>query len=302
MSALTYEIRDPSSPVARWMVEMFPHVREVQAAFRAGAGQAKVFPSPAVAAGTQGAAIDWWLRMLVAPAVDVTLPLIGLRTRRVACVPAGLQLLRQMGAFDAAGQLRPVVPAQHAARPDEWWARVCYAMALLVELYRAFSVDGSRLQQLIATSGAQDLLALANADEVADLMAMRDLARDHLLPYLPSGPVFTGMTFDGSADLAADADLLTGGMLVEFKAGKGGSPRKGRHPPGVAGPRGPVPAARLRPDGLPRYVQGTQRGRVRRALRLPRHLVTAQADQPGGRRSRSAAAYPAPAVRTSATR
>jgi hypothetical protein len=42
--------------------------------------------------------------------------------------------------------------------PDEWWARVCYALALLVELYRALVVDGSRLQRLDATSRADDLL------------------------------------------------------------------------------------------------------------------------------------------------
>jgi hypothetical protein len=33
------------------------------------------------------------------------------------------------------------------------------------------------------------------------------------------------MTFDGSADLNADADLIAGGMLVDFKAGQGGKPR-----------------------------------------------------------------------------
>lgn len=34
------------------------------------------------------------------------------------------------------------------------------------------------------------------------------------------------MTFDGSHDLNADADLIAGGMLVDFKAGQGGKPRK----------------------------------------------------------------------------
>ena len=60
---------------------------------------------------------------------------------------------------------------------------------------------------------------------VTDLIAMRDLARQRLLSALPSGPVITGMTFDGSADLNADADLIAGGVLVDFKASQGGSPR-----------------------------------------------------------------------------
>jgi hypothetical protein len=42
----------------------------------------------------------------------------------------------------------------------------------------------------------------------------------------PAGPVATGPTFDGSRDLNADADLIAGGMLVDMKAGQGGSPRK----------------------------------------------------------------------------
>lgn len=62
--------------------------------------------------------------------------------------------------------------------------------------------------------------------EVADLLAMRDLATERLLAGLPTGQVATGMTFDGSHDLNADADLIAGGMLVDFKAGQGGKPRK----------------------------------------------------------------------------
>ncbi|MFY1702639.1 hypothetical protein ACN28G_12985 [Micromonospora sp. WMMA1923] len=71
----------------------------------------------------------------------------------------------------------------------------------------------------------QTRLALANADEVADLVAMRDLAVVRLLPALSAGRVVTGPTFEGSADLNADADLIVGGMLVDFKAGQGGRPR-----------------------------------------------------------------------------
>jgi hypothetical protein len=96
----------------------------------------------------------------------------------------------------------------------------------MVELYRAAMVDNSRLQRLDENSRAADLLELANDAEVADLIAMRDLARERLIPALPTGTVATGMTFDGSADLAADADLIAGGVLIDFKAGQGGTPRK----------------------------------------------------------------------------
>jgi hypothetical protein len=164
--------------------------------------------------------------MLVDPAPSVDLALTGLRSRRAPGVQAGAELLRDLGAIDRGGnELGPIDPSQFADRSDEWWARVCYALALLVELYRAPMVERSRLMLLSRNSGADDLLALANEDEVADLIAMRDLAREHLLPALPAGPVFTGSTFDGSADLNADADLIAGGVLVDFKAGQGGKPR-----------------------------------------------------------------------------
>ncbi len=226
MSSLTYEVSDLSSPVAVWLRSKFPYYKGIQAAYRVDAGPARIVPSTAVATRTQGAAIDWWLRMLVDPTPSLALPLVGLQVQRVPCVPAGLELLSELGGFDRDGTLRPGHLVQLADRPDEWWARACYALALLVELYRAVSIAGSRLMSLTSSSRATDLLGLANDEEVADLIAMRDLARKRLLPALPTaGPVASGMTFEGSSDLAADADLIVGGILVEFKASQGSKPR-----------------------------------------------------------------------------
>ncbi|WP_433797003.1 hypothetical protein [Actinoplanes sp. CA-252034] len=45
------------------------------------------------------------------------------------------------------------------------------------------------------------LLDLALDVEVSDLIAMRDLARQTVVPALSAGPVFSRRTFDGSADL-----------------------------------------------------------------------------------------------------
>jgi len=227
MSALTYEVKDAQSPVAVWLRTTFPEFKEVQTAFRVAAGPQRVLMPATVAPGTQGAAIDWWLRMLVDRAVSIDLPLAGLLSQRAPCMRAGMELLLELGGGTGRGRetVGVMQPARFADRPDEWWARVCYALALLVELYRAMSVDNSRLMQLTASSRAADLLALTNGAEVADLIAMRDLARQRLLPGLPAAPVTSGMTFDGSEDLNADADLIAGGMLVDFKAGQGGKPR-----------------------------------------------------------------------------
>ncbi|MFG1913014.1 hypothetical protein [Kribbella sp. NPDC048928] len=232
MSALTDEVRDPASPVALWLRATFPGHKEVQASFRVAAGPQQLLMPATVVPGTQGAAIDWWLRMLVDESVALRLPLGGLMKRSGPWMAAGLELLSELGGrraqVDTAGA-RPTVgalaPARFADRPDEWWARVCYALALLGELFRAASLEHSRLMSLTAASRAGDLLALANDAEVADLIAMRDLACKQLLPRLPDGPVTSGMTFEGSADLNADGDVIAGGMLVDFKAGQGGKPR-----------------------------------------------------------------------------
>ncbi|MFG1893461.1 hypothetical protein ACGFIP_05585 [Micromonospora zamorensis] len=222
MPALTSEVKNTKSPVARWLRATFPHHHDVQADYREAAGLARVLWSPAVALGTQGTAIDWWLRFLIDPAPSVRLAVAGLRSGRAPCERAGLELLHDLGAVDDdSDHAWPIRPARFRDRSDEWWARMSYALALLVELYRAARVDGSRLMQLGPGTQAPDLLALANDEEVADLIAMHDLAVEQLLPRLPSGPVATGPTFEGSADLNADADLIVGGVLVDFKATQG---------------------------------------------------------------------------------
>lgn len=185
-------------------------------------------PSEAVALGTQGGAIDWWLRLLIDQRVSLELPIRGLWGHRSSFDRAGRELLELLC------PRRPTIlePALHAGQTDEWWARVCYALSLLVEQYRSPMSTGSRLFTLSQRSSAEDLLALANDDEVADLIAMRDLARKQLLPQLPVGEVHSGPSFDGSAYLAADADLIVAGLLIDCKASRG---RAGTRALAVAG-------------------------------------------------------------------
>ncbi len=230
MSALTYEIKDPRSPVAVWLRERFPHHQEIQVAFRSAAGPIQVPPPPGAVLGTQGAAIDWWLRFLVDPAPRLDLALAGLtRHRDLPYVKPGLRLLAEVGVIESgSATVTAMDPTRFNDLPDEWWARLSYALALLVELVRMApaGVEHSRLMLLRPTSRSSELLGLCTDAEVADLIAMRDLARGQLLPALPVGAVHTGMTFDGSQDLHADADLIAGGMLVDFKASQGGNPRQ----------------------------------------------------------------------------
>ncbi|WP_327006937.1 hypothetical protein OHA72_06420 [Dactylosporangium sp. NBC_01737] len=231
MSSLTAAVQQAESPVGQWMRATFPHLGPLRQGVREAAGGLMVAPSTAVALGTQGAAIDWWLRLLIDRRVSLELPMRGLWDRGAGFDGAGRELL------DVLCPRRPTIlePAVHASETDEWWARVCYALALLVERFRNPVITGSRLFTLSRGSTAADLLALANDDEVADLIAMRDLALSHLLPRLTAGTVHTGPTFDGSAYLGADADLVADGVLIDFKAGCGGKPRRdGTRSPALA--------------------------------------------------------------------
>ncbi len=153
MSALTYEVADLNSPVCVWLRSRFPDHKEIQAGYRAAAGTARVLPSPEVALQTQGAAIDWWIRFLADPAPTLGLALSGLaEIQGLPCFRAGMRLLAGLGGIDRNLTVTAVDPARFADRGDEWWARVCYALALLTEPRRAYSIEGSRLMQLDAGS------------------------------------------------------------------------------------------------------------------------------------------------------
>jgi len=217
---MTSEIDNPRSPVAIWLKRTFPNYAQTQSAYRAAAGVVKVLPTAAVALQTQGSAIDWWLRFLIDSTPSVKIARLGLRRlRQHPCVAAGAELLDQIAEA-------PPLSGRSAWRTDEWWARASYALALLVEPVRTPMFEGSRLMQLRSGCDADALLALANGDEVGDLITMKSLASARLLPLLPAGPVFSGATFDGSVDLNADADVIVGGVLVDFKASRGGRPRQ----------------------------------------------------------------------------
>jgi len=102
MSALTYEVKDRQSPVAAWLSTTFPECKEIQNKFRIEAGPQQVTMPIGVAPGTQGAAIDFWLRMLVDPKPSLVLPLIGLFSGRAPYMSAGKELLAEL-----AGGTRP---------------------------------------------------------------------------------------------------------------------------------------------------------------------------------------------------
>jgi hypothetical protein len=205
----------------------------------AGLAPIELRPGAKIAYGTLGTAFDWQVRFLVEPAPDLHLAFAG--AWRV-----GKDLFSLCGALTAevGGSLtligrpgppppRPAAPAgghRAAALDAERLARACWALALFTEVRRSGLAAGSPLGVLDPAASLEELLALASADEIADLLALAGAARRVLLPVLAErgGPVHVGPTFAGSVDLAADADLIAGGLLLELKVNLGDRRSDGR--------------------------------------------------------------------------
>jgi hypothetical protein len=243
VTSLTRELKKPDSPIRRHLHERFPNVPDLQRPYaQATAGLTPIEPRPGakIAYGTLGTAFDWQVRFLVERSPDLRLAFAG-------AWRAGKDLLSLCGALTAevGGSLtlggrpgppppRPAAPAgghRAAALDAERLARACWALALFTEVHRRSGlVAGSPLALLDPAASLEELLDLASADEIADLLALADAARRELVPVLDErgGKVHVGPTFAGSVDLAADADLIAGGLLLELKVNLGSRRSDGR--------------------------------------------------------------------------
>lgn len=190
--SLTSELKDAESPLAVFMKEQFPRVRELSAAFRAerpadGAGlRPPVADGTRVMWGTLNGAIDHRLRYAfsdsralpdtvllgIAGAVRAAGPAVGTAIRR-----AGDDLESVLGELIAAerpaSQSRPLLlPAAAEAR----LARLCYAMTWFEEVYRSGRLwPGTPVGDAGPRFTVADLLAAVPAYAVEDLAAQAEV-------------------------------------------------------------------------------------------------------------------------------
>jgi hypothetical protein len=242
VTSLTRELKKPDSPIVRHLRERFPNVGDLRRRYaEAAAGLAPIEPRPGarIAYRTLGTAFDWQVRFLVEPAPDLHLAFAGARLAGKDLFSLCGVLMAEVGgsltfvARPGSPRRRPAAPADEsraAALDAERLARVCWALALFTEVYRSGLVARSPLGLLDPGANLEELLALASADEIADLLALTGAARRVMLPALAArgGPVHVGPTFAGSVDLAADADLIAGGLLLELKVNLGDRRSDGR--------------------------------------------------------------------------
>jgi len=240
MASLTRELKKPDSPIARYMRDRFPNVRDLQRRYaQATADLAPIEPRPGarIAYSTLGTAFDWQVRFLVHPAPDLHLAFAGARHGGEELVGLFGRLMAQVGgSLTPASRPGPVplgpaaaVGGSRAGALDaERLARACWTLALFTEVYRSGLADGSPLDLLAPAANLDELLTLAGDDEIADMLALAAAARRVLVAALAArgGPVHVGPTFAGSADIAAD--LIAGGLLLELKVKLGDRGPDGR--------------------------------------------------------------------------
>ncbi|GAA4385968.1 zinc finger domain-containing protein [Tsukamurella soli] len=214
---LTDAVAHPDTTLRRYLDGRFPYVRPIQDAYRAAAGPMLVPPGEAPS-GTVGAAFDAQLRFTLDPAHTDTLA-----TRSP-------DLLRRQVLRDAVAEAVALAGPAAAAGDEDTAARASWVYALGTELYRnPRAKDGSPLREFFDRPAvtAADLLALAPPDALRQLSALAAVARERLLPHL-HGDLRLGVEFDGSQLCRAEADVISGGLLLEVKARRG----KERHPRG----------------------------------------------------------------------
>lgn len=206
---LTNAIGDKASPLRQYLDLRFPNVRPLQKDYRSRAGELKVVPLPGgggANGGTLGAAFDFRMRFLIDPAYlpDVAIHAFTARPDYVEAIHNVIRHARKAVEGNAA-------PAD--------LDRACWALALCTEVYRIGMVfPGSPLTLVLEDDDftPERLLSLIPEDAFRQLKEMNDLTEEHLFPHL-SEPFHLGPTFDGSILCPADADVISNGLLLDFK-------------------------------------------------------------------------------------
>lgn len=206
--SLVDTIRDKVSPLRQHFDLRFPNVRPLQKDYRSRAGELKVAPlngGGGAYPGTLGAAFDFRMRFLIDPDY---VPYVAINA--FAARPDYFEAVHEV--------------IRHASEAAEGFTdpldldRACWALALSTEVRRAGWWPGSPLTLLRDSDEftAERLLSLIPDDASRQLQELNNLTQEHLFPRL-TAPFFLGPAFEGSMLCRADADVISNGLLLDFK-------------------------------------------------------------------------------------
>ncbi len=214
---LTGDIKKPETSIGAYLRTTFPNTKHLQDWIKENTG-------PLLVEGEQrtsslvGTATDIIVALLLAPGE----------------APASSRLLFPFntGYHEVVGELARLVTED---RDIEVQARAAYALAETVAAYRA-GAWGAEMKGRILEGDFTVEAALEDAprNAVVELIQLRQLAIGRLLPRL-NPPYVHGATFDlthvgPEQRLAAEADLIAGGLLIDVKTTMGAKLKNGTRP------------------------------------------------------------------------
>lgn len=201
---LSSAIKDKSTPLSQYLRNTFPETRALQQDYKARVGPL-IVDTQGAPFGTLGTAVDLLVRFLLDP------------TDRPQSARARFPLNETF--LDSVDELIAIAARQH----DDDQDRAVWALALCVEAWRAGNRFPSVVDDLVHSRrfDTQIMLAQAPAAAPVELTALRTLAVEQLIPNLEK-PFHLGPEFDSSKPgkkqrIAAEADLICSGLLLDIK-------------------------------------------------------------------------------------
>lgn len=202
---LSKDVKDPKTSIGHYLRTTFPNIKPLQAEYKALAGEL-IIDSMGANAGTVGTAVDLIIRLILEPD-ETPLSALTLFPFNATYHQVVHELADLVGGSD----------------DREMAARAGWALALCVNAYRAGPAWAPLVPEMVHNGQFTVDRMLDQADDaaVAELVALRELSHEHLIPQL-TGPFSLGPTFDlsepGPAQrIAGEADLIAGGLLVDVK-------------------------------------------------------------------------------------
>jgi hypothetical protein len=199
------DVKDPKTSLGHYLRKTFPNIKPMQAEYKMLSGDL-VIDSLGANAGTVGTAVDLIVRLILEPD-ETPMSALTLFPFNATYHQVVDELARIVGHSDD----------QEAA------ARAAWGLALCVNAYRAGPGFAPLVPDLVYSGDFTVDRMLEQADDAAvtELVALRELSNERLIPKL-TGPYHLGPTFDlsqrGPAQrIAAEADLIAGGLLVDIK-------------------------------------------------------------------------------------
>ncbi|WP_248761299.1 hypothetical protein [Pseudarthrobacter sp. SSS035] len=202
---LSKDVKDPKTSIGRYLRTNFPNAKPLQTEYKAHSGDL-VIDSLGANASNVGTAVDLIVRLVLEP--DET--------------PMSALILYPFNDtyHHVVNELASLVGHSD---DRELAARSAWALALCVSAYRAGAAWAPLVPDLVHSGDftVDTMLEQADNAAVAELVALRELSEERLIPSL-TGPFSLGPTFDLSKlgptqRIAAEADLIVGGLLIDIK-------------------------------------------------------------------------------------